>query len=216
MYVVQIDQLHRSWTESGNKLKQLEHEQLEVSTVVNRHDARLEKSRAELRVVEEQLEQLHESLLRVSEEFDRTTGQVEVLQERKKNLTMNHEQLNQTMDIQSRRIHDRKVEKDAIQSKFDEVNRQLTELKVSLKAEEDKLSGVNGRDSELEEQLKAELIDSLNRIAQVRNELKFLEQQSEGIGRKVERIVEEKERWTEQREQFVLKKSAITVQMDAA
>ncbi|MEX1029245.1 MAG: chromosome segregation protein SMC [Paenibacillaceae bacterium] len=214
MYVVQIDQLHRSWTESGSKLKQLEHDQLEVSTVVNRHDARLEKSRAELRVVEEQLEHLHESLLRVSEEFDRTTGQVEVLQERQKNLTANREQLNQTMDIQSRRIHDRKVEKDAIESKFEEVNRQLTELKTSLRMEEDKLSGVNGRDSESEEQLKAELIDSLNQIAQVRNELKFLEQQSEGIGRKVERILEEKERWTEQREQYVLKKSAITVQME--
>ncbi|MEX2414851.1 MAG: chromosome segregation protein SMC [Paenibacillaceae bacterium] len=214
MYVVQIDQLHRSWSESGNRLKQLEHDQLEVSTVVNRHDARLEKSRAELRVVEEQLEHLHETLLSVSEEFDRSTGQVEVLQERRKNLTMNREQLNQTMDIQSRRIHDRKVEKDAIQSKFDEVHRQLIDLKASLKTEEDKLSGVNGRDSVGEEQLKAELIDSLNRIAQVRNELKFLEQQSEGIGRKVERIMEEKERWTEQREQNVLKKSTITVQME--
>lgn len=214
MYVVQIDQLHRSWTESGNKLKQLEHDQLEVSTVVNRHDARLEKSRAELRVVEEQLEHLHETLLSVSEEFDRSSGQVEVLQERRKNLTMNRAQLNQTMDIQSRRIHDRKVEKDVIQHKFDEVNRQLTELKASLRTEEDKLSGVNGRDSVGEEQLKAELIDSLNQIAQVRNELKFLEQQSEGIGRKVERIMEEKERWTEQREQYVLKKSAITVQME--
>jgi chromosome segregation protein len=214
MYVVQIDQLHRSWTESGNKLKQLEHDQLEVSTVVNRHDARLEKSRLELRDVEEQLERLHETLLSVSEEFDRSSGQVEVLQERRKNLTMNREQLNQTMDIQSRRIDDRKVEKDAVQSKFDEVNRQLIELKASLRTEEDKLSGVNGRDSVGEEQLKAELIDSLNQIAQVRNELKFLEQQSEGIGRKVERIMEEKERWTEQREQYVLKKSTITVQME--
>src|SRR5690554_6597251 len=127
-------------TESGNKLKQLEHEQLEVSTVVNRHDARLEKSRAEHRVVEEQLEQLHESLLRVSEEFDRTTGQVEVLQERKKNLTSNREQLNQTMEIQSRRIHDRKIEKEEIQSKFNLVNEQLMALKASLRAEEDKLS----------------------------------------------------------------------------
>lgn len=214
MYVVQIDQLHRSWTESGNKLKQLEHEQLDVSTVVNRHDARLEKSRAELRVVEEQLERLHESLLSVSEEFDRSSGQVEVLQERRKNLTMNREQLNQSMDIQSRRIHDRKVEKEAVQSKFNEVNRQLTDLKASLKTEEDKLLGVNGRDSIVEEQLKAELIDSLNQIAQVRNELKFLEQQSEGIGRKVERILEEKKRWTEQREQFLLKKSALAVQME--
>jgi len=214
MYVVQIDQLHRSWTESGNKLKQLEHDQLEVSTIVNRHDARLEKSRAELRIVEEELERLHESLLSVSEEFDRSSGQVEVLQERRKNLTTNREQLSQTMSIQSRRIHDRKVEKDTIQSKFDEVNRQLTDLKANLKTEEDKLSGVNGRDSVGEEQLKAELIDSLNRIAQVRNELKFLEQQTEGIGRKVERILEEKERWTDQRDQFVLKKSAINDQME--
>ncbi len=214
MYVVQIDQLHRSWTESGNKLKQLEHEQLEVSTVVNRHDARLEKSRAELRIVEEELERLHESLLSVSEEFDRSSGQVEVLRERRKHLTTNREQLNQSMDIQSRRMHDRKVEKEDVQSKFSEVNRQLTELRASLKTEEDKLLGVNGRDSIVEEQLKAELIDSLNQIAQVRNELKFLEQQSEGIGRKVERILEEKERWTEQREQFVLKKSAVALQME--
>jgi chromosome segregation protein len=214
MYVVQIEQLHRSWKESGDKLKSLELEQLELSTVVNKHDARLEKERQELRQMEEALDRERERLLQISEEFDRCSGQGEVLQERRKNMLSNLEQLQQSTLTQTKRLEDRKQEKDSLLLKQDAVNAQLDELKAALKQEESRLAGAAGG-TELEEQLKAELIDTLNQLAQVRNELKFLEQQSDGIGRRVDRLVEERQRFAEQQEQLEKRRLETSVQIEA-
>jgi len=212
VYVVQIEQLHKSWTESGDKLKALEQQQLELASVVNKHDARLEKERHELRMLEENLDQQREKLMQISEEFDRCTGQGEVLQERRKNMLANQEQLQQTIGMQNKRMNDRQSEQETLQQKHTDVDRQLSELRQSLKLEEDRLAGVTGG-SETEELLKAELIDILNQLAQTRNELKFLEQQNEGIGRRVDRLVEEKGRFAEQLEQLEEQKSDIAARM---
>ncbi len=205
MYVVQIEQLHKSWTESKEKLKALEHEQLELSTVVNKHDARLEQERLALRQMEEALDRERERLLQISEEFDRCSGQGEVLQERRKNMLANQEQLQQAMSTQARRMEERRVEQESLQAKHEDVSRQLSELKLALRQQEDKLAGATGG-TQREEQLKAELIDTLNGLAQVRNELKFLDQQSDGIGRRVERLVEERGRFDEQLKQLESRK----------
>lgn len=199
MYVVQIDQLYKSWTEAGERLKQLQQEQLELSTVVNKHDARLEEERLALRALDEELEQLHNTLLKISEDYDRNLGHGEVLRERKNNMLANREQLRQTIEQQADRMQNRDAERKALQEKYDAVSRELEELKRSVKAEEEKLRGVLGRPEDVEEALKAEMIDTLNRIAQVRNELKFLEQQDEGIGRRMERLIEEQKKWAEQK-----------------
>ena len=69
MYVHQIDQIHMSWNEAKQLLEKLTKEQTELSTIVNQHDAHLEKHRWETRRLEEELEKLQESLLRVKRRF---------------------------------------------------------------------------------------------------------------------------------------------------
>src|SRR5690606_8918370 len=67
MYVHNIETVHRTWSEAKGKLEKLEQEQLGLSTVVSKHDALLEHDRQQLREFEQQLDQLHESMLQISE-----------------------------------------------------------------------------------------------------------------------------------------------------
>src|SRR5690606_30105635 len=52
MYVHNIETVHRSWEESNQKLEQLKQQQLQLSTVVSKHDAHLENDRQLLRNIE--------------------------------------------------------------------------------------------------------------------------------------------------------------------
>lgn len=84
VYVHQIEGIHTAWKEGNARLEVLGKEQLELSTVVSAHDAKLESGRAELRALEEQVERLQEQLLRYSEAYEKSEGYGEVLKERKR------------------------------------------------------------------------------------------------------------------------------------
>lgn len=76
MYVHQIEQIHSSWSEATSKLALLQQEQLQLSTVVSRHDAMLENDRNELRQLEEQVERLQKDLLQYSEATEKVKATV--------------------------------------------------------------------------------------------------------------------------------------------
>lgn len=192
MYVAQIDQLHQSWQEAGGRLKELENRQLELATVVNRHDAGMEKQRLELRQLEEELERLRERLLAISEAHDESVRQSEVLKERRRNLLANREQLAQTMEAQASRLAERQTERELLLAKLAEIDGKREQLKASLLDEESKLSGMTDDPAE-EERLKGELIDLLSRLAQAKNELKHTEQQDETAGRRLARFADERD-----------------------
>ncbi len=201
VYVFQIEQIHRSWQEAGDKLKQLQEEQLQLSTVVSRHDAHLEKHRMETRRLEEELEQLHAALLKFSEEYEKCEGQGEVLKERQKNLEQNRRQLEQTIAAQEKRRNEREQEKLGMEQKFEAVSQKLGELKETLLAEEERLLGVHGGTAaDKEEGLKAELLDALNRIAHCKNEIRYHEQQIEAAERRMMRLDDDQKQMAEEAE----------------
>ncbi|SDM96789.1 condensin subunit Smc [Paenibacillus sp. yr247] len=215
MYVHQIDQIYISWNEATQKLEKLVKEQTELSTIVNQHDAHLEKHRWETRRLEEELEKLQESLLGLSEEFEKCEGHGEVLKERKKNYSANHQQLSSTIAMQEQRKIDKEVELSQQREKIILIGAQLFEFQAKLTAEEQRLLGVNGGISSLpEDQLKGELLETLNRMAQARNEIRYAEQQTESIGRRLERLDEERQKWAEQREKISLRKQELTTKLE--
>lgn len=217
MYVFQIEQVHRSWTEANDKLQQLKDEQIGLSTIVNQHDAHLEKHRLESRRLEEELERLRESMLHWSEEFEKCEGFGEVLKERKKNLENNEEQLAISLENQQKRVAERTAEEALLQEKYEAVCQKLNGLQEQLRAEEQRLVGVHGEtSSELEEQLKAELLDLLNKIAQIRNEIRYFDQQTEAVERRAERLEEEKAKWSKQIEASASRKQELIAQSEAS
>jgi len=216
MYVHQIDQIYISWNEATQRLEKLQREQTELSTVVNQHDAHLEKHRWETRRLEEELEKLQERLLQLSEEFEKSEGQGEVLKERKRNYIANRQQLTTTIAMQEQRRTDKEAELAEQREKIIQIGAQLFEFQAKLNAEEQRLMGVNGGISSApEDQLKGELLETLNRMAHTRNEIRYAEQQTESISRRLERLDEDRQKWAEQREKLVSRKEELTAKLAA-
>ena len=215
MYVHQIDQIYLSWNEASQKLEKLVKEQTELSTIVNQHDAHLEKHRWETRRLEEELEKLQESLLVLSEEFEKCEGHGEVLKERKRNYVANQQQLSSTIALQEQRKIDKEAELSEQREKIIQIGAQLFEFQAKLTAEEQRLLGVNGGiSSSPEDQLKGELLETLNRMAQARNEIRYAEQQTESIGRRLERLDDERQKWADQREKITVRKQELTAKLE--
>lgn len=222
MYVHQIESIHRTWTEESEKLKALQKQELELASVVSLHDAQLEKDRLAIRKLEEEIEQLHETILRLSEEYEKCEGQGEVLKERTANLARNRAQLEQTVNQQAERITEKEAELTAYRDKQAVLAERLTELAGTLSAEEDRLLGVaGGVSSETEERLKAELLDTLNQMAQYRNEIRFADQHLESLDRRMERMGEDEAKWTsalatltERRETLLRREQELARQLD--
>ncbi len=215
MYVYQIDQIYVSWTEANQKLEALKNEQTELATVVNQHDAYLEKHRWETRRLEEELELLQNTLLQLSEDFEKCEGHGEVLKERKKNYATNRQQLTQTIVLQEQRKREKETELAGQRDKIVQIGAQLYEYQAKLAVEEERLLGVSGGLRSLpEDQLKSDLLETLNRMAQARNEIRYSEQQTESLTRRLDRLEEERQKWVEQREKVSARREELTGRLE--
>jgi chromosome segregation protein len=217
LYVHQIDETHRLWTEANAELERWQTEQLKLSAFVSRHDAELESYRLETRRMEAELDELQEELLKVSEKLEKGEGYGEVLKERQANLKENREQLQRALLQAAERIAAKRREREALQEKLLERNEKLEQLRQSLAEEERRLSGVAGGTSdEAEEQLKNELFEVVNRMANARNEIRYLDQQREASRRRQEKLEEETVRLDEQRAGLADRRQALAVRLNEA
>lgn len=158
VYVHQIEGIHTAWQEGNAKLETLKDEQLELSTVVSAHDAKLESGRSELRTLEAQIEKQQEQLLRYSEAFEKSEGYGEVLRERKRNLESNREQLMLTLGSVGERSADRQREVVDLELKLEQSRLKLVDLRKQIEDEETRLEGVaDGISQSQEEKLKSAL-----------------------------------------------------------
>lgn len=197
VYVHQIEGIHTAWQEGSDRLEQLKNEQLELSTVVSAHDAKLESGRAELRRLEQEVERLQEQLLRFSEANEKSEGYGELLKERRRNLEKNREQLLQTLGSVGERSEGRQRELAELEHKLLQSRQALAELRAQIEEEESKLQGVAGGISQSkEEQLKSSLLELMNLMAQARNEIRYADQQKESLERRMSRSQEESGKWT--------------------
>jgi chromosome segregation protein len=193
LYVHSIGQLHKSWTEATAALKHLRDEELKLSSIVSAHDAELEEQRLALRKLDEVLESLQSELLHTSEELEKSISAGEVLKERRKHAEENIDMQREAARSVRRKLEERTIEAAELEKERAKISAELGSLNGRIQAEEEQiLHGAGGVLGETEEQLKAELLDKLNELASARNELKYVEAQSEQSGRRAARLTEER------------------------
>ncbi|GAB6988873.1 chromosome segregation protein SMC [Paenibacillus pini] len=215
MYVHQIEQIHAAWSEASAKLAVLQAEQLQVSTVVSAHDAKLENDRTALRKLEEQIEFFQAELLRYSESYEKSEGYGELLRERKRNLEANRDQLSGTLTSGDERSTDRKAEIDFLNQKLKAYQEELEALRNHVSAEEAKLVSVTvGISQQQEESLKGTLLELMNQMAQTRNEIRYADQQEEALARRMNRANEETGKWEGQKDELLERKKQLDVAVD--
>ncbi|CAM2898734.1 chromosome segregation protein SMC [Paenibacillus sediminis] len=210
VYVHQIEQIHKSWSEANDKLALLKEEELQLSTIVSTHDAKLANDRNALRQLEEEVEMLQGDLLEFSESFEKSEGYGEVLKERQKNLEQNRMQLLESLQVNEERYNNRSEEVAQLESKLAASQEQLKELRMKLSAEEAKLIGVTGGISQAEEErLKGKLLDLMSQMANMRNDIRYADQQKEALERRMNRANEEGLKWEEEKERLTAHKEEL-------
>lgn len=197
LYVHQIEGVHTSWTETNERLTVLRNEQTELSVFVSKHDALLEEERQALLRLEELLEKLQNELLHCSEETEKAEGYNELLNERRTHLERNREGLEESLAGAKERHRQAAEEEEVLRGKRANLEAELIRLKEKLVLEEEKLALVDGS-TEAEERLKGELFETLNAMAQARNDIRYGEGQREVLERRISRIAEEEAKWQEQ------------------
>lgn len=210
MYVHNIETVHQAWSQATDKLEKLQEEQLQLSTVVSKHDAHLEQDRLQLREIEQELDELHASMLQISEDAEKCEGYGEVLKERGRNLEQNKRQLEESITAQDERIVALAKEEAEYRSRAAALELELAELRAKLAAEEANLIGVaGGAVVDAEEKLKSELLDVLSSMAQHRNEIRYATQQRETLQRRMERLSEDESKWAEQKTRLDERRSGL-------
>lgn len=215
MYVYQIEQAHANWKETNDRLTGLKEEELALSTVVSKHDALLEKDRQRLRELEQDIEALHETMLKYSEEYEKCEGYGEVLKERKRNLEQNRKQLEESIAAMDGKIAGLIREEAEFRGKAASLEQQLEELRQAVEREEKELLGaLGGAGMKAEETLKGELLEVLSTMAQLRNEIRYARQQDETIQRRLERLSEEETKWLQQHEKVAARRAELKERLD--
>lgn len=193
LYVHQIGELHRTWTEATDQLGRFRDEELQLSTIVSAHDAELEEQRLQLRKLEEELEGLQSELLISSEELEKRISSGELLKERRKHVEENAAALRETAAALTKKIEALQSESADVAAKRDAISKELESIQLRIRAEEEHLLAESGGlAGEAEERLKAELLDKLNELASARNELKYMDVQTEQYDRRRSRLEEER------------------------
>jgi chromosome segregation protein len=214
LYVHQITEVHKTWKEQNELLTQIKDREIELSTIVSAHDAHLETDRFAARKLEDEIDELQRQLLALSEESEKTEVQREVLVERRRNLISNKESLDQSQLTAETKKQQLLEEQVGIQSKVSTVEKQREELAVVIAEQEAAMQKlIEAASEEHETQLKAELIEIVNRLAEVRNDVRFVDSQRTLQAQRGDKLAEERLGWVAQVEQSSMKVDEVVSQL---
>ena len=199
LYVHQIEQVHRSWSEANDKLAELKERVAALTAETARRDAALEEKRAALIELEEAIGRLQSELVACVEETEKTEGQLEVLKEREGHLKRNRESLGESLAAVESRLAEVAAEAEELRRRREQTAAELDKLRALLAEEEARLAAAESG-GEAEARLRAELFDAMQAIVQARNEIRYLEQQREQLAARFARLAEERSRRQAERE----------------
>ncbi|UOE92870.1 chromosome segregation protein SMC [Alkalihalobacillus sp. LMS39] len=214
LIVHEITELHQEWTEAKSAIEQLEEQHKQMTVKVTESEETVASLRTEMKQLDDAMSHWQEQLLSASEELEKSEGQKEVLKERKKNFSLNREQLlKQLEEAKSKRA---KYEQllSVEQEKLQQVKEAVLELQDTVNGKQDAmLLAAEDLEQKLE-QLKSDYIEVLNEQASLRNEIRYIEEQLKQTDGKSNRLVESNEHLIQTRESIILKKQELAKQLD--
>ncbi|MBL0388862.1 chromosome segregation protein SMC [Tumebacillus sp. ITR2] len=204
LYVHDIEDLHRRWTEGSGEGDKLANDHLDKSAIVSSQESDYEKLRWELTQIEESIETAQKALVEVVQEHEKSEGHRKLLQERQRNLQVSRTDLDAVLEKLLRDREQNTALFTEEQAKATSLHRHIENVKRDL---EEKLNLAKGfldraeREGEVE-RMKSDLIEKLNDSASKRNELKNLESSLEILQRRLSRQMEEERDFTERVKQL--------------
>jgi chromosome segregation protein len=202
LLVQEIEELHQRWEKQKSWVAELQQQEVELSTRVKQGESTIEKARLDMQAMDESIDELQSALLLASETLEKLEGKKEVLKERKKNYDQHKssllEQIQQLKSKKEQLDVDVKKEKAVLQDK----EQQLKNTRKQLTDEESRLA-VLEMDVEAElEKLKSDYFERLNEQTSIKNEIRYIQDQTRQQDFKSSKLDEENNKFLLQREEI--------------
>lgn len=207
--VYEIEDLHAKWQAASERLEQQKQQEIQVSSLLQGKEAKLEELRDHMAALDESISDLQNVLLETSEELEKLEGRKEVLKERKKNAAQNKEQLQKNIDEFTQKVKHLQELSTELQNQKIVLAQESQEQKQLLKEKQAQLGLLNENIEQMIDDLKSEYIDILNEQAAAKNELNNLEQQLSGHEVRNKRLKEEYEKYAAERKVILERKEEI-------
>lgn len=207
--VYEIEDLHAKWQAASERLEQQKQQEIQVSSLLQGKEAKLEELRDHMAALDESISDLQNVLLETSEELEKLEGRKEVLKERKKNAAQNKEQLQKNIDEFTQKVKHLQELSTELQNQKIVLAQESQEQKQLLKEKQAQLGLLNENIEQMIDDLKSEYIDILNEQAAAKNELNNLEQQLSGHEVRNKRLEEEYEKYAAERKVILERKEEI-------
>ncbi|TXL67653.1 chromosome segregation protein SMC [Cerasibacillus terrae] len=188
LLITEIEHLHRDWQGLKKELDQQEREEIEVKTGIQKNDAKIQQKRQYIQVIDEEVEQLQESLLEMTQILENSEGKKRILHERSKHFAVNKEKLNTKKQELGERIKEITTNYTKEKDKWKQIEKKRREILNKVSELEKKLLNKEEDIEEEIERLKTEYIDELNKQAADRNEKQSIQQQLTQQSKKEEHL----------------------------
>lgn len=189
LYVYNIETIHQRWQESKQRIQELDEQQLNLSTEVNRRDALIEEKRWAIIQLDQELEEQQRTLLDNVEQLQKLEGELKVLEERERNANEKRATSAEKMSRLQQKRDTLLQQLQEEQAQYEQYEQQLNVYKLQLKEEQERLDELTERLEGDIEQLKSAYIDLLGEIASTRNEHKNIEQIKASTEHKKQRLL---------------------------
>ncbi|KAB2337473.1 chromosome segregation protein SMC [Cytobacillus depressus] len=211
--VYEIEDLHANWEQLSKNLDMHKENELKHSANLQRKEAKIEELRDHALALDESISDLQNVLLHASEELEKLEGRKEVLKERKKNASLNKDQLQKNLEEFINKEQELTTRKETQSSLYENLALEAKQLQNELKQQHDQLKRFNESTEEKIESLKSDYIELLSKQAATKNELQNIEQQLSQIDIRNGRLEQENSNFIEKRKSILEKKVKVEAEL---
>ncbi|WP_126426260.1 chromosome segregation protein SMC [Brevibacillus marinus] len=215
LYVQQIEAAHAKWQEATERVKELQQKLAALSAEASAQEAKLEQARFHVAQLDQSIEELQQTLLAVSEEVEKAEGQREVLKERQRNLAANRQQTLEQMHrlTEKQRLLEAQIAEE--QKRQAEAETRLAEAARSLAEAEEAYAQMAQLLHDDVETLKSDYFETLNELANLRNDIRHAEQLLQTHQVRVERLLNDQQRLAQEEQERVKQQEALRQELAA-
>jgi len=212
IYVHDIEKTYAEWQETDKNKKTLHNDQVEFSSKVSQIDALIENKRWSVNKLEKELDELHQSLVLISERVEQAEGRKEVLNERERNHQLNKTQSLETIEKLLQKKTEINSQLTTEQAKLSNIETKINGLAEQLTKEEDFLNQLLTDHESQIEVYKNEYFECLNGMATLRNDLRHFAATKEGISFRINKLNTELEQLEIEKKEIVNKQEDLNRQ----
>ncbi|MFT9115676.1 MAG: chromosome segregation protein SMC [Sporolactobacillus sp.] len=188
-----IEKMHRDWSQAQAKSSRLKQRKQELSKQIEDNEGQSATDREALDKLEQDIDGLQNAWAEHGERLEKLLGQKELLAERKRHAESTSEDLNDRLRQVTQQLEDLRRENAASETNYQQQKQRLHALQQQLTEKEQLYTNFSENLAAQIEAVNTDYVETLNQQAALRNEQRYLTEQSQSLSAKKQRTASDAE-----------------------